>query len=340
MSKDSNNKKEELVSILVPMLNMEFYIAKCLDSLINQTYKNIEIIVVDNASTDRSIRIVEDYMRKDSRIRLIKKDKTYCVGHSRNIGLDEAKGDYIWFVDSDDYAENNFIEVMLGKMKQYDVNIVQCCYTSFDDMGEEKDYLPYCEDKIYSGRELCVFMQDFVGLCGPNTMLWNKLYKREVLKDVYFYENRTYEDMFKTYTILYPQEKVLWIKDRLMHWRKNVSSATSMFNYRASYIDEIYAYIERAGYFKSKGDEELYKLTLKRLYYVSTQHLYLFPRFVDDKILVRKNVLWLKTILNDTYCKLKKFKLPFSTKLRMEYIKLFPNSFGRMSVKYHIDLKK
>lgn len=340
MTGDNTNKKRKLVSIIVPMLNMEFYIKKCLDSLVSQTYDNIEIIVVDNASTDRSVRIVEDYIKKDSRVRLIKKDKTYNVAHSRNIGLDEAKGEYIWFVDSDDYAEKNFIEVMLGKMLEYDVNIVQCCYTSFDDMGEEKDYLPYHEDKMYSGRELCEFMQDFVGLCGPNTMLWNKLYKKEVFENFYFYENRTYEDMFKTYTLLYPQEKILWIKDRLMHWRKNVSSATSMFNYRTSYLDEIYAYVERAGYFNTMGDEELYKLTLKRLYYISTQHLYLFPRYVNDDILVRKNVLWLKTLLYETYKKLKKFNLPLSTKVRMEFIKFFPSLFGFISVKYHIDLKK
>ncbi|MBS4840269.1 MULTISPECIES: glycosyltransferase family 2 protein [Clostridium] len=329
-----------LVSILVPMLNMQLYIEKCLESLVNQTYKNIEVIVIDNNSEDRSIRIVEDYIKRDNRVRLVTKEKTYSVGHSRNIGLDEAKGDYIWFVDSDDYAEHNFLEVMLKKMDEANVDIVQSCYFTFDDFGNEKDTLPYHEDKIYSGRELCVFMQDFVGLSGPNTMLWNKVFRKSVFDGFYFYENRAFEDMCLTYKIFYKQERILWISDRLMHWRKNASSATSRFNYRDFYIHELYAYVERAGFFKSVGDEENYKLLMKRILYVSTQHLYLFNQFIDDKILVRKNELWLKVLIIESYNILKTLNMPFSTRLRMEFIKRFPRVFGYISVKYHIDLKK
>lgn len=336
----TENIVEGLVSVIIPCLNMELYISKCLDSVLAQTYSDIEVIVVDNASIDATVRIIKEYEKKDKRVRLVERKKTRSVGSSRNIGLDMARGEYIWHVDSDDYAEINFLEIMLKRMKDEDVDIVQCCYTSFDDLGKEKDYLPYDTDRIYSGRELCEYMNDFVGLCGPNTMVWNKLYKRKIWQEMRFYEGRGYEDMFQTYKVLYPQDRILWIKDRLMHWRKNVSSGTSAFNYRIFYLDEVYAYIERLSYFNDKQDEKLYKLVMKRLYYISTQHLYLYTTFIDDETKVKKQDIWLRGIIKQLYPELKKMDWPLRTRLRMRFIRYFPKTFGKMSVKYKLDFRK
>lgn len=331
---------EGMVSILVPCYNMELYIPKCLESLLGQTYDNLEIIVVDNASTDSSLRILEEYQKKDDRVRIIEKKKMSTVGRSRNMALEASRGEYIWYVDSDDYAEPNYLEIMLKRMKEAEVDIVQCCYTTFDDFGNEADTLPYKKDQIYSGRDLCIFMNDFVGLSGPQTMLWNKLYKRRVLENLHFYEGRAYEDMFFTYKVFYDQEKILWIADRLMHWRKNVSSGTSKYNYREFYLDEIMAYIERLRYFKEKSDEELYRLILKRLYYTSAQHLYLYTTFVEDEVKVRKQSWWLRSIINQVYPELRKLNWPLRTRLRMKFIRLFPKAFGRASVHHKLDFTK
>lgn len=331
---------EGLVSIIVPCLNMELYLEKCIDSLLGQTYSNLEVIIVDNASKDASVRMINEYARKDNRVKLIQKKKTTAVANSRNMGLDIAKGEYIWFVDSDDYAEPNFLEVMIKRMNEEKVNIVQCCYTSFDDFGNEKDYLPYKEDKVHTGRQLCKFMFDFVGLCGPNVMVWNKLYRRSVVQDFYFYEGKAYEDMFTTYKILYGEERVLWIADRLMHWRKSMSSATSAYNYREFYLDEIHAYIQRLNYFKEVQDAELYKLAIKRLYYIATQHLYLYTTFINDKVKVCKQNTWLRAIIKQLYPEIIKMQWPMRTKLRMRFIRYFPKTFGRTSVKHKLDFRK
>lgn len=333
-------QKDGLVSILVPVFNTELYLEKCLDSLISQTYKNIEIIVVDNASTDSSLRILKDYAKKDDRLSIIERKKTRSVGTSRNMALDAAKGEYIWFIDSDDYAEPNFLEVMLKKMKKADVDIVQCCYKTFDDFGNEEDLLPYKKDKIYSGRDLCILMNDFVGLCGPNVMLWNKLYKREALENIRFFEGRAYEDMFRTYIWLYSQEKILWIADRLMHWRKNIYSGTTKYNYRDFYLDEIVAYIQRLNFFKEHKDFQLYRLVLKRMYYVSAQQLYLYTKFITDKASVKKQSAWLKSILSYAYTELQKMDWPLYTKCRIRFIHHFPKTFGWISVHRKLDLSK
>lgn len=330
-----------LVTIIVPLYNTQRYIKRCLESLINQTYKNIEILVVDNDSKDSSPRIVEQMAKQDSRIKLLRNKKTFSVGYSRNRGLDNAKGEYIWFVDSDDYAENNFLEVMIEKMEANEVNIIQCCYRSFDDFEDYKDYLPYHEEKLYSGVELCKIMNQFIGLAGPNIMVWTKLFRRKVLQDIRFYEAVAYEDMFFSYKVLYHQKKVLWIPDRLMNWRINSSSNTSKYNYCDFYICEIQAYIERAGFFKSRNEIELYELVMKRLYYVATQHLYLYKKFVKDKSDVRKKKMWLISLIKKSYPKLMKMdRWTLRTRMRMTFIRYFPSTFGRISVHHRLDLNK
>lgn len=329
-----------MVSILIPVFNTELYLPKCLDSLLGQTYSNLEIIVVDNASVDSCVSILEAYQKQDERVRIIQRKKNGSVGKSRNLALNAARGEYIWFVDSDDYAEPNFLEIMIQRMEKEKVNIVQCCYTSFDDFGNERDYLPYKEDNLYSGRELCKFMNDFVGLCGPNVMLWNKLYRRSVWQEYRFYEGFAYEDMLLTYKVLYQEEKILWIADRLMHWRKSVASATSAHNYREFYLAEITAYMQRLVYFKEKEDWELYRLVLKRLYYITPQHLYLYTTFIPDKSKVRKQRGWLSAIIEQVYPELMKMDWPWRTRLRMRFIRCFPKLFGRISVHYKLDFTK
>ncbi|MDE6698100.1 MAG: glycosyltransferase [Lachnospiraceae bacterium] len=332
-------KQDEMVSVIIPVYNTEKYIEKCITSIINQTYRNLEVIAVDNSSRDSSVRRIKKLSEQDDRIRLIKNEKTHGVGYSRNVGLDNARGKYIWFVDSDDYAESNFLEKMVEKIRSYDVNIVQCCYKTFNDFGNYTDTLPYNEDKLYTGRELCKIMSQFIGLCGPNVMLWNKLYKKEVFNDKRFYENVGYEDMHITYKILYEEKNVLWISDRLMNWRKSIASNTARTNYMPVFINELYAYIERAGWYKEKGDEELYALTMKRLYYTSTQQLYLNRKIMsDDDKMKREGII--KSILKDSYKELKKMNcFGLRTRIRMKYISIFPAAFGRRSINHTVDFR-
>ena len=127
---------DKLISVIIPVYNTERYLADCLKSIVNQTYKNIEIIVVDNVSIDRSVAIAEEFKKNDNRIKIIKNASTHSAGYSRNVGFANSTGEYIWFIDSDDVAEPTFLEVMAKKLSENEnINIVQCCYTSFGEFG-------------------------------------------------------------------------------------------------------------------------------------------------------------------------------------------------------------
>ena len=329
---------DKLISVIIPVYNTERYLADCLKSIVNQTYKNIEIIVVDNVSIDRSVAIAEEFKKNDNRIKIIKNASTHSAGYSRNVGFANSTGEYIWFIDSDDVAEPTFLEVMAKKLSENEnINIVQCCYTSFGEFGFFSDYLPFNETKFFTGKELCKIMNEFIGLCGPNTMIWNKLYRRRIWEENHFYENVYYEDMYLTYKILYNEPQVLWIKDRLMNWRKRISSDTALTNYSKMCIHELYAYIERADFYLSKGETELYDLTIKRMYYIATQHLYLTRHILNDDE-KEKRIGIIKHILKCAYIELKKMDCwSVRTRLRMRFIHLFPVAFGRTSLKRKLD---
>ena len=114
--------QKPLISIIIPVYNAEKYLPNCLDSVINQTYKNLEIILVDDGSTDKSSEICDEYAQKDFRIKLIHKENG-GVSSARNAGLALVSGDYIAWVDSDDFVAPDYIEYMYKLLKEYDADI-------------------------------------------------------------------------------------------------------------------------------------------------------------------------------------------------------------------------
>ena len=123
-----------LVSVVVPVYKVEKYINKCIDSIINQTYKNLEIILVDDGSPDRCPQICDEYAKKDNRIKVIHK-KNSGLGAARNTGIDAAKGEYIGFVDSDDWIMPNMYEEMVNCCENYQVPICECTISFIDENG-------------------------------------------------------------------------------------------------------------------------------------------------------------------------------------------------------------
>ena len=115
-------KKNNLISIIVPIYNVEKYLKKCIDSIINQTYKNLEIILVDDGSPDNCGKICDEYAKKDNRIKVIHKENG-GVSSARNVGVENATGEYIGFVDSDDYIEKDMYEVLINNLKKENADI-------------------------------------------------------------------------------------------------------------------------------------------------------------------------------------------------------------------------
>ena len=158
------------------MYSVEKYLNKCVDSIINQTYQNLEIILVNDGSPDNCGSICEEYALKDQRIKLINKENG-GLSDARNFGLDIATGDYICFIDSDDYIDNYYIEKLLYNIIETNSDISVCDFWYIDEFGK-KWARKEKEEKIYTSFE--AIKDIFTTLQNTEVMVWNKMYKRSL----------------------------------------------------------------------------------------------------------------------------------------------------------------
>lgn len=213
---------DKLVSIVVPIYNVEKYIDKCIDSIINQSYNNLEIILVNDGSPDRSVEICNQYAEKDSRIKVINKDNG-GLSDARNKGIDNASGDYIVFVDGDDYIEILTIEKAIQAMHEEDADIVIWSYLAEHvDKNEivQKTEVYKSDDSTYSKNNInqINLTIDKVNLIG---YAWNKMYKLDIIRnnDLYFLKGISLvEDMLFNSVALKHCDKIVFISDSLTHY--------------------------------------------------------------------------------------------------------------------------
>ncbi len=164
-----------MISIIVPAYNAEKHIYKCICSICNQKYKDIEIIVVNDGSTDRTYEILDDLAKNDRRIKVIN-TKNVGASHARNIGIKNAKGEFIRFVDADDYLEANSISLLVKNQEETDAQLVIGGYAIHQGENHVENIIP-AEKAVYSQINLCIewYQQKLLGA------LWNKLFKRELI---------------------------------------------------------------------------------------------------------------------------------------------------------------
>lgn len=174
--------ENELLSIIVPVYNAEEFLDRCIESILSQTYKSLDIIVVDDGSSDDSGKICDEYAEKDMRVRVIHKQNG-GVSSARNIGIEAARGEYICFVDSDDYLERDYLEVLLETKRKYpDFDNIWCgFYTVRDYYKNKKETVVAEKDKNYSFYNLSGIMD----LCEKwlVQMPWNKLFETKKVKE-------------------------------------------------------------------------------------------------------------------------------------------------------------
>ena len=190
-----NNSNNSLVSIVVPIYNVEKYLEKCIISLIHQTYKNLEIILVVDGSPDDSIDICKKWASKDDRIKIINKENG-GLSDARNSGLKAASGELISFVDSDDWVSINMIEKMVNAIKSNDVDMAICQFVSVYPNGYmEKNYNSEIDSRIVNRDELSelILKDDEI-----TSHVWRRLYKRSLIPEDVFPKGRNFEDIFAT----------------------------------------------------------------------------------------------------------------------------------------------
>lgn len=267
------------VSIIVPIYNAQQHISNCLTSIINQDYKNLEIILVDDGSTDNSFRICEGYAEKDSRIRLIYQENM-GPGSARNHGIDCATSEFITFVDSDDFLEKNYVSSLVNQQQKFDSDISISFYKIFDDESYHLVMDPVPGDTKYDGIYEPNELLDIFSRTIPmeDSVPWNKLYKISLFKHIRYPEHQvTGEDTFTTWRLMLFANRVSFQNiityNYRVHRKDSITGKTSDFvkyygNVKA--IEEKIAVINQIGLdtsymyrFYKECLENLYNLSLK-----------------------------------------------------------------------------
>jgi len=217
----------KLISVIVPVYNVAPYLREALDSLIYQTYKKLEIIIIDDGSTDGSGEICDEYL-SDTRVKVIHQaNKGLSV--ARNKGLDIMTGDYVSFLDSDDAFVPEMLEKMIEAMKYYDVDIVTCGYDTYRTDGKlnrqqtkKNGGFHFSEKKILDSKEA----QNWVLFGKMPVNVWSKIYKKKIWKDIHFPEGHVYEDIQVIFQLFDKSKRILTIPDSYVLHRKRNESIT------------------------------------------------------------------------------------------------------------------
>lgn len=219
MIDENVKKKKELISIVVPVYNVEKYLSECINSLISQTYSNIEIILIDDGSTDLSGNICDSYLQKDKRIKVIHKENT-GLSDSRNIGINQSKGNLITFVDSDDVIDTNMIDVLYKNMQKENADISIIAYSILTKSG--------CKYPLSSNIYMILNSKDAIDYSYRmkyfSTSTWGKLYKKKLFNDIKFPSKKICEDQYTTYKLFYKANIIVYESSPLYFYRCRKSS--------------------------------------------------------------------------------------------------------------------
>ena len=277
---------DSLVSIIIPVYNVEKYVSYTLEDVCKQTYNNIEIIVVDDGSTDGSGAICDEYAKRNARIFVTHTDNR-GLSAARNSGIEMSKGEYIYFLDSDDRVHPELIATLVGEAMTCQCDIVQAGNYAFVDDSLVPRQLENLERRIYSGREMCLGMLD--GTIKDSTIVQNKLYRRALFEaGINFPEGRIHEDVATTYRLFWISEKISVINQELFYYRSKRQGSIMHSPFSIARLDSIIAEKERYAFFTGIGDSELAGKSLKALCYT---RIWVLGGLVDSGIIEKQRLL-------------------------------------------------
>lgn len=254
------------ISIIVPIYNVEKYLEDCINSIINQTFKNFELILVDDGSTDKSGEICDKFVHIDNRIRVIHQVNKGISG-TRNMGIDISKGKYILFIDGDDYIHPKMCEILYNQIEfnNSDLAIFQFKRT-------KKDYYNQIINNIGTINAMKISNKkalEKLYIEGNSEFIfcWSKLYKKELFDNIKFDEGRIYEDQLISKNILYRANNIIYLPIPLYYYRYRQGSYTNL-SFNKNNLDIIYAYKEDLVFFNKINYKFKYKIEEKYIFYL------------------------------------------------------------------------
>ncbi len=289
--KMENNKPK--ISIVVPCYNIDNYIEKCIESIRCQTYDNLEIILIDDGSVDRSPDICDYYGKKDNRIVVIHRENG-GLSAARNTGIEMATGEFLYFVDGDDLIHPKCIEKLYYIIKHNKSDIALCRTYAF--LDETKIPMKLCKEKVkvYTGREMCRRLM-FNDNGSDGTIIWNKLYRKSLFNNIRFPEGMIYEDVATTHRLYWLAKSVAVTTQQLAFYRsKRVNSITHSGNQH--YEDAIKANEIRNRFFFDRGEKALYEQGLYILGNEITRYR-IFKKKIYKKKIIKMHISVVNKIL-------------------------------------------
>lgn len=239
-----------LISVIVPIYNVEKYLARCVDSMVNQTYKNLEIILVDDGSPDCCPQMCDDYAEKDSRIKVVHK-KNGGLSDARNAGMAVATGEYISFIDSDDYVSDDFFECLLDVMNKENSDIAECSVVKLYEDNRFDEFSDDLSVKTYDTQDA---MSALIAENPFHQHVWNKLYKTELVKDIPYAVGKLNEDEFWTYQVFGIANKVSKLNKTMYYYFQRNSSIMGV-GYNIRRLDALEGKANRQKYIENNFPE-------------------------------------------------------------------------------------
>lgn len=287
---------DKKVSVIIPTYNSDKYLKKCIESILLQTYKNIEIIIINDGSTDKTDDIVKKY--EDERIKYYK-NKNQGIGKSRNYGIKQSTGEYIMFVDSDDYIDESAVEEMIKKITDSNLDMLVCDFYKIEKVKEEVKLVQFDDCSLNERQNL---------LLEINLSPWNKIYKKEMIvkNNIMFNEKLKYEDAEFVIDCLIKSKKIGKLNKSLYYYVIHTESETTIRDKKCFDIIKVVNNIRKKYSNKLYLKETIDHLTVQILTNYTIQQRYQSDKKIGTEF-IGEAFLYLKENVKD-YKKLKYYK--------------------------------
>ena len=278
-----------MISVIIPVYNVENYLNRCVDSVLAQTYTELEIILVDDGSTDHSGTICDSYLSIDNRIKVYHKENG-GLSDARNYGIAKANGQYLGFVDSDDYIHRDMYQILFHNMIEEQADVSVCSVQKvIDEEPLIQDELVDEQVLVYNATEAMKYHIEYVGVT-----VWNKLYKREFISNNLFPAGRVHEDEFVFHRIMYQCRKVVVSSRKLYYYVQRDGSIMNSVSPK-TLQDAMDAYRDRLHFINEKQWNEVRDDVIREyMYYLIKKYEYVEKHPFHDK------TKWLKTIIRES----------------------------------------
>lgn len=265
------------VSIIVPIYNVEPYLRQCVDSILGQTFRDFELILVDDGSPDGCPAICDEYAEKDPRVRVIHKENG-GLSSARNAGLDIAQGEYIAFVDSDDWVQPGYLERLLDAIQNNGADMAMCGVEKFWPEESRAEQFPLSNQILAYGESVSLL----VSSAWYHAVAWNKLYSKRLFDKLRFPDGYLHEDEAIFHHIIHQCNQVAMIEDVLYHYRQTAGSIMHQV-YRIQRSDKLTAMADRIAFAYKENWADVYSFTSAKYVEMFFDYYFRFPRTEENK---------------------------------------------------------